>query len=154
MQQYDIIPAPWGSLFVIFNSVGITRLCLTSEQFKREFGQALKQNKHPAVRTQLQEYFTGGRQQFTVPLVMRGTDFQTRVWETLLGIPFGHTRPYGWIAEHIGQPSASRAVGNAVGANPIPIIVPCHRVVRSDGSLGGYFYGPEMKQRLLDIERI
>lgn len=152
MECYDVLPAPWGNIFVVFTDQGITRLCLTEERFDEEYGHALRRQKHREARRQLEDYFAGRRQQFTVPLVMQGTSFQALVWRVLLTIPYGQTRSYGWVARQIGSPGASRAVGNAVGANPLPIMIPCHRVVRSDGSLGGYFYGPEMKRRLLDIE--
>jgi methylated-DNA-[protein]-cysteine S-methyltransferase len=82
----------------------------------------------------------------------QGTPFQRRVWRTLLEIPQGETRSYRWVAERMGQPGAARAVGQAVRANPLPIVVPCHRVVASDGGLGGYGGGPALKERLLRLE--
>ena len=82
----------------------------------------------------------------------QGTPFQRRVWQTLLAIPRGETRSYGWVAERIGRPGAARAVGQAVGANPLAIVVPCHRVVASDGGLGGYGGGRELKETLLRME--
>ncbi|MDD3492195.1 MAG: methylated-DNA--[protein]-cysteine S-methyltransferase [Candidatus Thermoplasmatota archaeon] len=152
MERYDVVPAPWGDIFMVFTERGITRLCLTEQRFREEYGEGLPRQMHGEAQRQLGGYFAGRRQQFTLPLAMRGTPFQGRVWQALLAIPYGQTRPYGWVAERIGVPGAGRAVGNAVGANPIPIVVPCHRVVRGDGSLGGYHYGPEMKRRLLDLE--
>ena len=93
--------------------------------------------------------------QFDLPLVLVGTDFQKSVWQTLQQIPYGETRTYQEIAKTIGHPRAYRAVANAVGANPVPIIIPCHRVVRSDGSLGGYSAGVGVatKKWLLDFEK-
>lgn len=88
-----------------------------------------------------------------IPLDMAGTPFQQRVWEQLLAIPPGETRSYGAIAAALGQPGASRAVGGANGANPVAVIVPCHRVVAADGGLGGYAYGAEIKAELLRRER-
>ena len=88
-----------------------------------------------------------------LPLDMRGADFERRVWQALLEIPPGATTSYGAIAKHLGSPGASRAVGLANGANPVAIIVPCHRVVRTDGGLGGYFWGLSRKQKLLEQER-
>jgi len=82
----------------------------------------------------------------------QGTPFQRRVWRTLLDIPRGETRSYSWVAEQIGRPDAARAVGQAVGANPLAIVVPCHRVVASDGGLGGYGGGLALKETLLQIE--
>ena len=83
---------------------------------------------------------------------MEGTEFERKVWETLKEIPYGETRTYKWLAEKIGKPHAFRAVGNALGKNPIPIIFPCHRVIETDGSLGGYSGGTDIKRRLLEIE--
>lgn len=101
---------------------------------------------------QLAEYFAGTRTEFELPLAPRGSGFQERVWRQLLAIPFGMTRSYGEIARAIGRPSASRAVGTANGANPIAIIVPCHRVIGQNGSLTGYAGGLATKKWLLDHE--
>lgn len=105
-----------------------------------------------ATRKQLVEYFSGKRTVFTLPLDLRGTDFQIESWKALGRIPYGSTISYGQQAQSIGNPKACRAVGSANGRNPIPIIVPCHRVVSSDGSLGGYALGLKMKKQLLDLE--
>jgi len=101
---------------------------------------------------QLEEYFAGRRQLFDLPLDLRGTDFQKRCWRELLKIPYGETRSYADIARAMGNPSAVRAVGLANGQNPIAIIVPCHRVIGSDGSLTGYGGGLESKRKLLELE--
>jgi methylated-DNA-[protein]-cysteine S-methyltransferase len=105
-------------------------------------------------RAQLDQYFAGRRTTFDLPLALRGTPFQMSVWRALLTIPFGATASYGKIAAAIGRPGASRAVGGANHRNPIPIIVPCHRVIGSDGSLTGYGGGEPIKRRLLDLEGI
>jgi len=103
---------------------------------------------------QLQEYFTGDRRSFDLPLASDGTEFQRKVWGELHRIPFGETASYGEIARRLGyEPVISRAVGAANGANPLPIVVPCHRVVGSDGSLTGYAGGVERKRILLELER-
>ncbi len=102
---------------------------------------------------QLAEYFDGQRQDFDLPLALDGTAFQRRVWDALLGIGYGETVSYGQLADQIGRPTAARAVGLANGRNPVSIIVPCHRVVGSDGSLTGYGGGLDNKQRLLELER-
>ena len=102
---------------------------------------------------QLQGYFDGSRARFEVPMAFVGTEFQQRVWTALCDIPYGHTVSYGQLAEAIGNPAASRAVGLANGRNPISIIVPCHRVVGSTGDLTGYGGGIERKRFLLDFER-
>jgi methylated-DNA-[protein]-cysteine S-methyltransferase len=99
------------------------------------------------------EFFRHERRAFDFPLEPKGTPFQQSVWSELLKIPFGETRSYLQIAKAIGQPAATRAVGTANGANPIPIIIPCHRVIGSNGKLTGYGGGLEMKSRLLDFEQ-
>jgi O-6-methylguanine DNA methyltransferase len=102
---------------------------------------------------QLLEYLAGKRTTFDVPLDLRGTPFQRAVWDALLAIPYGETRSYRDIAESLGRPRAVRAVGAANGANPLAIVVPCHRVIAADGSLGGYGGGLALKARLLAMER-
>lgn len=102
---------------------------------------------------QLKEYLDGKRVAFDVPLYLEGTEFQKAVWEALKEIPYGETRSYGQIAERIGRPKACRAVGMANNRNPVAIIVPCHRVIGSDGKLVGYGGGMEIKEKLLALER-
>ena len=102
---------------------------------------------------QLKEYFAGGRKDFDLPLATHGTDFQKSVWSALMRIPSGETRSYKQVAEMIGKPLACRAVGMANNRNPIAIIIPCHRVIGSDGSLTGYGGGMEVKRYLLELER-
>lgn len=102
--------------------------------------------------TQLIEYLSGKRSNFTVPLAPEGTDFQKRVWFSLIGIPYGQTRSYGEIAKRIGNPKAARAVGMANNQNPIPIFIPCHRVIGANGRLTGYAAGLEIKKYLLNLE--
>jgi methylated-DNA-[protein]-cysteine S-methyltransferase len=101
---------------------------------------------------ELGEYFHGGRREFSVPIAPKGGEFQLRVWEQLLRIPYGETRSYGEIARALGDPGLAREVGWANARNPIAIIVPCHRVIGSDGSLTGYAGGLERKRHLLDLE--
>ncbi|MFW2176306.1 MULTISPECIES: methylated-DNA--[protein]-cysteine S-methyltransferase [unclassified Moraxella] len=104
--------------------------------------------------SQLDEYLDGKRQTFDIPLdLSTGTPFQQKVWQALLQIPYGTTISYAQLANNIGQPTAFRAVANANGKNPISLIVPCHRVIASDGGLGGYTGGVGIKQILLDLER-
>jgi methylated-DNA-[protein]-cysteine S-methyltransferase len=102
---------------------------------------------------QLEEYLSGKRKDFDLPLDPSGTKFQKRVWEQLAKIPYGETRSYKDIAKALNQESASRAVGSANGQNPLSIIVPCHRVISSDGSLGGYAGGLGIKETLLNLEK-
>jgi len=111
---------------------------------------------HPIIdqaRRELDEYFRGERRAFTVPLDMRGTEFQRRVWDALRRIPYAETTSYADIARRIGAPKAVRAVGGANGANPIPVIVPCHRVIGACGALTGFGGGLARKRILLDLER-
>jgi methylated-DNA-[protein]-cysteine S-methyltransferase len=106
-----------------------------------------------ATRRQLDEYFAGRRTRFELPLAAVGSAFQHRVWEALLAIPYGETTSYGALAAEVGAPGAARAVGLANGSNPIPIVVPCHRVIGASGKLTGYGGGLERKRALLDLER-
>lgn len=101
---------------------------------------------------QLEEYFHGLRRDFTIPLKANGTQFQQQVWQSLTHIPYGMTRTYKELAETIGKPKASRAVGSACNRNPLPIVIPCHRVIGSSGSLTGYAGGLELKAMLLKME--
>jgi O-6-methylguanine DNA methyltransferase len=101
---------------------------------------------------ELEEYFAGKRREFAFPLDLRGTDFQIACWRALLAIPYGETRSYADIARAVGKPTAFRAVGMANNRNPIAIVVPCHRVIASDGTLCGYGGGLEVKRKLLELE--
>ncbi|MGI6424566.1 MAG: methylated-DNA--[protein]-cysteine S-methyltransferase [Tepidanaerobacteraceae bacterium] len=103
---------------------------------------------------QIEEYFKGLRQTFDIPLDLRGTPFQKAVWQALLQIPYGTTKAYSEISKMINRPKAVRAVGGAIGANPIPIVVPCHRVIGKNGTLTGFGGGLKMKKELLEIEGI
>jgi methylated-DNA-[protein]-cysteine S-methyltransferase len=106
----------------------------------------------PAVRRQLDEYLTGRRRDFDLPLAPRGTEFQRLCWDALRRIPYGETRSYGAMAREIGRPAAVRAVGRANHDNPIGVIIPCHRVIGANGSLTGYAGGLDMKRVLLELE--
>lgn len=115
-------------------------------------GWELAPSRFAAIAVQLDEYFAGRRRQFDVPLAPSGTAFQLRVWRGLGDVPYGETLSYGELARRLGMPNGSRAVGLANGANPLPIVVPCHRVIGSDGSLTGFGGGLELKRRLLELE--
>ncbi len=122
-----------------------------------KYGRSLKAVRgittHGSVLASLREYVMGWRTTFDIPLhFLYGTLFQKSVWEILRKIPYGTCVSYQWVARKAGKPTAARAVGNAVGKNPIPIIVPCHRVIRRDGSLGGFSAGVSFKKTLLEIE--
>jgi len=101
---------------------------------------------------QLEEYLLGQRKTLDIPLDLRGTEFQKTVWQALLKIPYGTTKSYSEVAKEINRPRAVRAVGGAIGANPVPIVVPCHRVIGKDGSLIGFAGGLDIKRQLLKIE--
>jgi len=126
---------------------------ISLSRWKRE-GMELKEDDGPnlGLTSQLDAYFAGKLRDFTVPLDLRGTSFQREVWDLLCGIPWGETRSYGEIAQALGRPRAARAVGRAVGTNPVSIVVPCHRIVGSDGSLTGYGGGLDRKTALLKLE--
>jgi len=111
------------------------------------------ERKNRKVLLLLENYLKGRLKRFDCPLDLRGTLFQKKVWSALARIPYGKTKSYQEIAKSIGHPKAFRAVGNANGSNPIPIILPCHRVIETNGGLGGFGYGIRVKQLLLDFER-
>ncbi len=141
--------SPIGPLTLVASEKGLVAL----EFGRRKHDGANEDAKRLApYRKQLDEYFAGKRQDFTVPLDIRGTDFQKRCWQQLLKIPYGQTRSYRQIAEAVGSRNAVRAVGLANGQNPIAIIVPCHRVIASDGTLCGYGGGLDIKEELLRLE--
>ena len=151
---YDTLPSPLGTLTLVADAQGgLREICFEQEQRPHadEPWQRDAARLAPA-RQQLTEYFAGTRQVFTVPLHPQGTAFQQSVWQALRHIPFGATTSYGELARRLGQPKAMRAVGAANGRNPLPIIVPCHRVIGADGSLTGYSGGLWIKQKLLALE--
>jgi len=113
------------------------------------------EKKFSSLKKTLKPYFSGKKVKFKESLDLTGgTVFQKRVWKAMLKIPYGETRSYGWLARQVGGKNKARAVGAACGANPIPIIIPCHRVIREDGTLGGYGGGLSMKRKLLKIEGV
>jgi methylated-DNA-[protein]-cysteine S-methyltransferase len=109
--------------------------------------------RHPEVARQIEDFFAGKRRDFELPLAPEGSDFQKRVWAELIKIPFGETISYGELARRVGRPGAARAVGRANATNPIALIVPCHRVIGTNGTLTGYAGGIELKEKLLAWER-
>ena len=150
-----VIETPVGDMRAAATDRGLCALLFPNQEMKwpeREGG--AKARAHlAATRKALREYFTGRRAAFAdIPLDMHGTDFQRSVWSALLTIPFGETRSYGDIARQIGNPNAVRAVGLANGRNPVPVIVPCHRVIGANGKLTGFGGGIETKQWLLRHE--
>jgi methylated-DNA-[protein]-cysteine S-methyltransferase len=158
VHSYKIIASPVGALKLVASSRGLTAILWERDDPKRvRLGVLVRDPDHPVLletERQLAEYFAGVRTAFDIELDMTGTEFQKRVWAALLTIPFGATRSYAEIARQIGRPKASRAVGAANGRNPISILAPCHRAIGSDGKLHGFAGGLEVKQYLLDLERI
>ena len=145
------MPSPFKSLCVAVDGDG--RLVeIRFDGHRPEGRRDAKRCRDAAV--QLEEYFAGRRREFELAIAPFGTDFQLRVWRALCAIPFGAVRNYGDIARAIGQPKASRAVGQANGRNPLPIVIPCHRVLASDGTIGGYSSGLDIKHRLLALEGV
>lgn len=144
-----------GPLFLVASEKGLQEVLLekSSTSFAKSLG-----GSDPAVKVlakavqQLEEYFEGKRQEFDLPFDVQGTPFQKKVWTELSRIPYGKTCSYGDVAKRIKQAKAMRAVGTANGKNPLCVVVPCHRVIAADGSLGGYSGGLDVKKKLLKLE--
>lgn len=151
----DRIDSPLGPLTALQRDGALIGLYMTPQRHapKPQANWTPTDQPFAGLRQQLDEYFGGQRQQFELALAPEGSTFQRKVWEALLQIPYGQTRRYGQLAEQLGQPGAARAVGLANGRNPIGIIIPCHRVVGSQGALTGYGGGLDRKRRLLDHEQ-
>jgi methylated-DNA-[protein]-cysteine S-methyltransferase len=153
---YVTVPSPVGKLTLTASADGLAGIAFETSRRVRHLESAREDAKNPLLlRTaeQLREYFAGERRAFDLPLAIEGTDFQKRVWEQLVQIPFGQTRSYGEIASRLGDAKLSRAVGLANGSNPIAIVVPCHRVIGASGALTGFGGGLRNKAVLLDLER-
>ena len=174
--QRSIMDTPIGKLCIEVEGGFVTGVCMAFEESDREeYRQVIISNNGSTkgnmlvnhsdeclekvsmdllteTRKQLQEYFDGKRKEFNLPILLRGTEFQKKVWQGLCTIPYGETRSYKELAELVGNPKAVRAVGGANNKNPIMIIVPCHRVIGADGSLVGFGGGLEVKKYLLELE--
>ena len=152
-----VMDSPVGELTIVASDAGLRAVLWPSEKDGRvTFAEPIEAGSHPIIdRTieQLGVYLAGNRTNFDLPLDLVGTDFQQDVWAGLARIPYGATQSYGELADDLDKPGAARAVGAATGRNPISIVVPCHRVIRSDGSLSGYGGGLWRKQWLLDHEK-
>jgi len=151
-----IITSPVGSLTLVASDKGLAAILWENDDPSRvRLAPLTEDPQHPILletERQLGKYFAGELKQFSVLLDFQGTEFQKKVWQALLTIPFGETRSYGEIARQVGQPSAPRAVGAANGKNPISIIAPCHRVIGSTGKLTGFAGGLKAKELLLGLE--
>ncbi|HKM46216.1 MAG TPA: methylated-DNA--[protein]-cysteine S-methyltransferase [Terriglobales bacterium] len=153
---YFRTPSPVGPLFLSASSKGLVRLEFEDRVLKIDPGTTHLRESESALALylrELNEYFAGERREFSLPLDLRGTEFQLACWRALLEIPYGETRSYRDIAEAIGHPHAYRAVGMSNNRNPVAIIVPCHRVIASSGLLCGYGGGLDIKRKLLDLEQ-
>jgi methylated-DNA-[protein]-cysteine S-methyltransferase len=151
------VPSPIGELVVSGNGHAVTGVLLPSPRSRagsRGAGTEGAPARGPLreAARQLDQYFAGKRKAFDLPLAVSGTQFQEQVWLALAEIPYGETISYAELARWVGRPQAFRAVGQANGANPIPIILPCHRVIAADGTIGGYGGGLATKRRLLALE--
>ena len=158
--RYCTFPSALGNVLVAATDKGVCAVKLGSDagllakMLREEFNAAqLAEEPMPEVEEKIRAFLAGEGSLARVPLDIRGTVFQRRVWEELRRIPRGETRTYSDIARAIGAPAAVRAVGSACGANPVALVVPCHRAVRTDGGLGGYAWGLPVKERLLEVEK-
>lgn len=154
---YEIYPSPFGELGIAASEAGLVGIDLQAG--KRPLAVNENWQRGATLLTdvaseQLEAYFAGARRSFDLPFDAAGTPFQQSVWRALCTIPYGETRSYRELAEAIGNPKAVRAVARANGANPLSIVVPCHRVIGADGTLTGYAGGLEMKARLLTLEGV
>jgi methylated-DNA-[protein]-cysteine S-methyltransferase len=159
MRSHTVIDSPVGPLTLVAETGALVGLYMNLQRHRPEddeFGEEDRRGRRvepfKAAGDQLDAYFAGTLTSFTLPLAPRGSEFQRRVWAALSEIPYGETESYGELAGRIGSPGAARAVGLANGKNPIGIVIPCHRVVGSNGNLTGYGGGLERKKQLLDLE--
>jgi methylated-DNA-[protein]-cysteine S-methyltransferase len=154
--RYDIVDSPVGDLFVAATDRGLARISYFPEGMEetvaRTFGVRVLRSPLDDVRRELDEYFAGKRKVFDLPLDLRVAPFHADVLAELARVPYGQTDTYGALAAKAGRPKAARAVGTVMNRNPIPIVLPCHRIVGANGSLTGYAGGLDVKLRLLQLE--
>lgn len=156
MEYYDYCDSPLGQILLVASDVALSGLHFTGEKYYPAIDAAWQRQPNAKfiqrARAQLDEYFAGKRRRFDLEVDPAGTEFQRNVWRALQEIPYGTTINYGKLAQRIGQPTASRAVGAANGRNPISIVIPCHRVIGANGDLTGYAGGMARKDALLRLE--
>jgi methylated-DNA-[protein]-cysteine S-methyltransferase len=154
--RYDVVDSPVGELLVAATDRGLARIHFDPEgqedELGRIFGRRVLRSPLDDVRRELDEYFDGRRREFDLPLDLRVASFHADVLSELARVPYGMTTTYGALATKVGHPRAARAVGTVMNRNPIPIVLPCHRVVGSNGSLTGYAGGLDRKRQLLQLE--
>lgn len=153
MKKYFFYDFPIGIIGIVEDQQCICEVYFSRERVEKANAIECRTPLLEEAAKQLKEYFDGRRKEFDLPFSIKGTDFQEKVWNVLLTIPYGQTRSYKEIAEQIGNPKACRAVGMANNKNPLMILVPCHRVVGKDGNLTGYAGGLELKKTLLELEQ-
>jgi O-6-methylguanine DNA methyltransferase len=153
VKSMTLVDSPLGPLTLVGDDDALVGLYMVDQRHRPALEHLRDDSRLPAVKEQLTAYWEGDLTHFDLPVMMTGTLFQQEVWAALSTIPYGQTWSYGQLATAIGRPGASRAVGLANGRNPISVVVPCHRVVGSTGSMTGYGGGLERKKWLLDLER-
>ncbi len=153
MYYFDGMTTPMGRLHIVVSDDALLHIYFPGEKIREHCERAPKHELIQLVKTQLAEYFAGERRIFDLPLFLLGTDFQLRTWKVIAKIPYGKTITYAEEAKKIRKPDAVRAVGTANSKNPIPIIIPCHRIVPKSGGLGGYSGGIGRKKLLLKLEK-
>jgi methylated-DNA-[protein]-cysteine S-methyltransferase len=147
------IPSPFGKVLVAWDDRGLVRVGIGDLEGQAERAWRFDPALDCDATRQLREYFAGERREFDLPMVLEGAPFQMKVWRALERIPFGKTMTYGEIGKRLGSPNSARAVGMSCATNPLPIVIPCHRVVGSNGKLVGFGGGLDMKRGLLEFER-
>jgi len=154
--RFDQLETPVGNLFVAATDRGLCRISYSAEGMEdtlaRTFGVRVLRAPLDDVRRELDEYFDGHRREFDLPLDLRVAPFHEDVLRELALVPYGHTQTYGELAARVGRPRAARAVGTVMNRNPIPIVLPCHRIIGANGSLTGYGGGLDAKRTLLQLE--
>jgi methylated-DNA-[protein]-cysteine S-methyltransferase len=154
--RYDVTESPVGDLFIASTARGLCRISYTvegqDEEIARIFGGRVLRMPIDDVRRELDEYFEGRRHEFDLPIDLRVAPFHEAVLHELARVPYGHTDTYGALAAKVGNPKAARAVGTVMNRNPIPIVLPCHRIIGANGSLTGYGGGLPAKRHLLELE--
>jgi methylated-DNA-[protein]-cysteine S-methyltransferase len=153
MYYFDGMTTPLGRLHIVVSDDALIHIHFPGEKWPPHYERAPKHELILLVKTQLAEYFAGVRRIFDIPLFLEGTEFQLKTWKVIAKIPYGKTITYAEEAKKMRKPHAVRAVGTANGKNPIPIIIPCHRVVPKQGGLGGYSGGVSRKKLLLKLEQ-
>jgi O-6-methylguanine DNA methyltransferase len=154
---WNQLTSPIGDVFFVWKKEGVLMISFIERNYSEKLSDFIKDNFEiirttSKLGTQLKEYFNGTRRKFDIDLVMNGTPYQKRVWKELLKVPYGKTLSYGRLAKRVGNPKGARSIGMAVSRNPIGIIIPCHRVIRSSGEIGGYASGTFRKKWLLEHE--